>query len=169
MNKDVLNFPKIIYPKLNVLTWRTFKLAYFEAAVQYFCHYVTGPLCIVHLNARVKMLCITHKHQVNMAIGIAFVFQQTMISLVPTVCPRKRIDIWWKKITARCTGNCTLINMSAVYMFAFRWTAGENELNKRKKMQKTCFWNTTANMNVWRPRGRACVIVRGKKKNSSYF
>ena len=39
--KGINTFPKIISPKVNVITWLEFELAYFEAAVQHFTHYTT--------------------------------------------------------------------------------------------------------------------------------
>ena len=37
-----ISFPKDIGPKVNVIAWLEFELAYLEAAVQHFSHYTTG-------------------------------------------------------------------------------------------------------------------------------
>ena len=46
-DKGVYAFPKSINPKVNVIAWLEFELAYYDVTVQHFNHYTTGnPLDI---------------------------------------------------------------------------------------------------------------------------
>ena len=42
--KEIHTFPKGIYPKVNILAWLEFELAYYDPAVQRFNHYTTRML-----------------------------------------------------------------------------------------------------------------------------
>ena len=52
-NKGVYTIPKGINPKMNVIAWLEFELAYFKASIQHFSHYTMGTsphiYCLVSL------------------------------------------------------------------------------------------------------------------------
>ena len=45
-DKKANTFPKYIYPKVNIIPWLLFELAYFEAGAQHIGHYVNGTSLI---------------------------------------------------------------------------------------------------------------------------